>query len=106
MKADLMNRARVERAEFALNNKNVGDEIDQSVAFLTEHNFLVSQDRIRTQLMEINFALARMDAGTFGICDETGEIIEAQRLLALPYTRLSVEGAELREALNKKYVPR
>jgi DnaK suppressor protein len=103
MKADLLNRARSLRAEFCQNDKNAGDEIDQSVAHLAEHNFLVAQDRIRHQLMEIEFALARIDAGHFGTCEETLEPIEAERLLAIPYTRLSIEGAEIRDASRKKF---
>jgi DnaK suppressor protein len=97
LKQDLLNRSRDLRAQFAMNDKSTGDEIDQSVAFLAEHNFLVSQDRIRFQLAEIEMALARIEKGKFGLCEETNEPIEPDRLLAIPYTRLSVEGAELRE---------
>lgn len=103
MKQDLLNRAKNLRSEFAANDKNSGDEIDQTVAQLAEHNFLVSQERIRHQLMEIEFALARIQAGHFGLCEETQEPIEADRLLAIPYTRLSIEGAEIREAFQKRF---
>lgn len=103
MKADLMNRAKALRAEFAANDKNSGDEIDQTVAQLAENNFLASQERVRTQLMEIEFALARIESGHYGLCEETGEYIERDRLLALPYTRLSIEGAEIREAHNRRF---
>lgn len=104
MKAELLNRAKHVRTELAATDKNSGDEIDQTVAFLNEHNNLVSQDRIRTQLMEIEFALDRIAKGVFGICEETQEPIETNRLLALPFTRLSIEGAELREAQKKRFV--
>lgn len=103
MKQELLNRARVGRAEFALNDKSSGDEIDQSVAFLTEHNFLVNQDRIRHQLLEIESALGRIERGEFGICEETFEAIEIDRLLAIPYTRLSIEGAEIRDSIRKRF---
>jgi DnaK suppressor protein len=99
MKQDLLNRSREIRAAFTLNDKNTGDEIDQSVAFLAEHNFLINQERIRFQLAEIESALARIEKGNFGFCEETQELIEVDRLLALPFTRLSIEGAELRENL-------
>lgn len=39
----------------------------------------------------------RIEKGTFGKCEETDEPIEPQRLIAIPWTRLSVEGAEIRE---------
>jgi len=103
MKQDLLNRARTARAEFALNDKNSGDEIDQTVAQLSEHHFLINQERLREQLYEIELALARIETGRFGVCEETEEIIEADRLLAIPYTRLSIEGAEIREASRRKF---
>lgn len=103
MKAELLNRARHLRQEFAQNDKNAGDEIDQTVAQLAENGFLIAQERIRFQLMEIEFALARIESGQFGICEETQEPIEALRLLAIPYTRLSIEGAEIREASQRKF---
>lgn len=103
MKQDLLNRSRSLRSEFSQNDKNSGDEIDQTVAHLAEHHFLVSQERIRHQLMEIEFALARIESGQFGVCEETLEPIETDRLLALPYTRLSIEGAEIREASQKRF---
>jgi len=103
MKQDLLNRARHIRNEFAQNDKNSGDEIDQAVAHLAEHNFLVSQERLRHQLVEIEYALARIESGQFGTCEETQEPIEPDRLIAIPYTRLSIEGAEIRDASRKKY---
>lgn len=103
MKEELLNRARYMRKEFAANDKNSGDEIDQTVAQLAENNFLATQERIRFQLMEIESALGRIQSGQFGICEETDEPIETQRLLTLPYTRLSIEGAEIREATKRKF---
>ena len=103
MKQELLNRSRHLRSEFVQNDKNSGDEIDQTVAQLAEHNFLVSQERIRHQLMEIEFALSRIQSGQFGLCEETQEPIEVDRLLAIPYTRLSIEGAEIREAFQKRF---
>jgi DnaK suppressor protein len=88
---------------FKENNKNVGDEIDQSVAQLEEYNILITQERMRNQLLEIEFALARIENGEFGICEETNEPIEEQRLLTIPWTRLSIEGAEIRERYKKHY---
>ena len=101
-KAELMNRAKQCRIEFSTNDKNYGDEIDQSVAFLAEHNYLVTQERIRHQLFEIESALSRIEQGVYGICEETQEPIETERLLALPFTTLSIEGAEIREALRHR----
>jgi DnaK suppressor protein len=103
MRADLLNRLRHLRKDFARSEKVSGDEIDHAVAQLEENTFLISQERISFQLLEIERALARLELGTFGICEETQEPIEPTRLLAIPYTRLSIEGAETRESLQKKF---
>ena len=103
MKADLLNRAQQAARDFNQIDKAAGDEIDQSAAHQEEHTFLVNQSRIKAQLMEVEFALARIENGTYGICEETEEKIETERLLAIPWTRLSIEGAEIRESAQKKY---
>lgn len=103
MKADLLNRARQAANDFNQIDKSAGDEIDQSAAHQEEHAFLVNQDRIKFQLIEVEYALARIESGTYGICEETEERIETDRLLAIPWTRLSIEGAEIRESAQKKF---
>lgn len=101
-KQDILNRFRTAQREFVHTEKS-GDEGDVSVAHIAEHSFLVSQERMRNQLLEIEMALARIEQGTFGFCEETEEPIEAERLLAIPWTRLSIEGAEMREAVGRKF---
>lgn len=106
MKQELLNRMRSSSQNFIQTQSNrvtTGDEMDQSAAQNEEHTFLVSQDRMRNQLVEIEMALARIETGAFGVCEETEEAIETDRLLAIPWTRLSIEGAELREAMSKKF---
>ena len=102
-KADLINRLRVQQEEIMKGVDLTGDEIDQTVAQLAEHSLLTFQNKMREQLLEIERAFARIELGTFGICEETEEIIEEERLMALPWTRLSIEGAELREAVRKRF---
>lgn len=106
MKMDLLNRVRLAARQFTQDQAsrgNSGDEIDQTVAQQEEHTFLVSQERLRTQLLEIEMALGRIESGTFGVCEETEELIEGERLMAIPWTRLSIEGAEIREAMSRKF---
>lgn len=103
MKADLLNRSRQAAQEFNLIDKSRGDEIDLSSAHQEEHAFLINQNRITAQILEIEFALARLENGTYGICEITEEKIEPERLLAIPWTRLSIEGAEIIESAQKKY---
>lgn len=102
LKREVLNRFQYAQKEFTFTERS-GDEIDQTVALLEENSFLINQERLRNQLLEIEFALARIEQGKFGICEETEEPIETERLLAIPWTRLSIEGAEIREAMTKKY---
>jgi len=102
-KADLINRLRLHSQEIKTGFDLSGDEIDQTNAVMTENTLLSFQQKIREQLMEIESALGRIEQGTFGICEETEEPIEIERLMALPWTRLSIEGAELREAVRKRF---
>ena len=105
MKAELLNRAKTAAADFNQIDKSSGDEIDQSSAHQEEHAFLVNQDRIKSQLLEVEFALSRIENGTYGICEMTGEPIEAERLRAIPWTRYSLQGQkELEKAgLGKRH---
>jgi DnaK suppressor protein len=100
-KADLLNRFQSHFVDFRERERG-GDEADQTVSILNENNLFVSHQRLRFQLLEIEQALARLDRGTYGICEETEQPIEAERLLAIPWTRLSIEGAELREAQSSR----
>lgn len=100
---ELLNRIRASQLDFGHVEKGCGDEVDQTVAQLAENHFLITQERLHNQLLEIDHALARIENGTYGICEETEEPIEINRLYAIPWTRLSLEGAEIQEALLRKY---
>ena len=101
-KTELLNRVKETKAQFD-NEDRGGDEADQTVRVLAEQEFLNMTDRLRHQLMEIESALGRIENGTFGYCEETEELIEPERLRAIPWTRLSIEGAEIRESMNKRF---
>lgn len=101
-KASLLNRIRENYTDYHTRDRG-GDEADQAVSILAEDQFLTIQERLRAQLLEIEVALAKIERGRYGICEETEELIETERLLAIPWTRLSVEGAEIREDLSKRY---
>ena len=104
LKVELLNRVRDTRASLNLNDDSRGgDEGDQTLRALAEDEFLRNNERLRKQLLEIEMALSRIESGTYGICEETEEMIEAERLVAIPWTRLSIEGAEIRESMNKRY---
>jgi DnaK suppressor protein len=103
-KADILNRVRESRQDlYNTEDAKGGDEGDQTMRALAESEFLSMHERLRKQLMEIELALSRIEKGIYGICEETEEPIEAERLLAIPWTRLSIEGAEIRETITKRY---
>lgn len=102
-KAELLNRVKEARMDLHTSEDRGGDEGDQTMRALAESEFLSMTERLRKQLMEIEIALSRIESGSYGICEETEEMIEPDRLLAIPWTRLSIEGAEIRESLRKKY---
>ncbi|MCB0357628.1 MAG: TraR/DksA C4-type zinc finger protein [Bdellovibrionales bacterium] len=101
-KANLLNRIFESKNDYFSRDKGL-DEGDQSMANLAENDFLTTQERLRKQILEIELALSRIANGTYGICEETEEPIETERLLAIPWTRLSIEGAEIQEALKRKF---
>lgn len=102
-KQDILNRVKEARSNLDQNEEKGGDEGDQTARVLAEQEFLSMHERLRGQLMEIESALARIENGSFGYCEETEEEIEPERLRAIPWTRLSIEGAEIRESMNKRY---
>ncbi len=78
-----------------------GDSGDQNNRAIYEHEWILFQGRLRKQLLEVESALYRIENNTFGICEETELFIESERLLSIPWTRLSIEGAKLRESLQR-----
>ena len=64
---------------------------------------LRTRDRERKLLKKIDQALARIDDGSYGYCEETGEAIGIQRLLARPTATLTIEAQERREIKQKLY---
>ena len=101
-KMDLLNRVKEAREKLDLGEKG-GDEADQTMRLLAEQEMLNLNDRLRSQLFEIESALSRIESGAFGQCEETEEPIEVERLKAIPWTRLSIEGAEIRESIDRRY---
>src|SRR6476619_4887978 len=53
-------------------------------------------ERLETDLAEIEAALQRVDDGTYGIDEVTGEPIDPERLSALPTARTNISGSETR----------
>jgi len=64
---------------------------------------LRTRDRERKLLKKVQQSIARVDSGDYGYCEETGEPIGLQRLLARPTATLSLEAQQRRELKQKMY---
>jgi len=64
---------------------------------------LRTRDRQRKLISKINAALKRIEDGTYGYCEETGEPIGLARLDARPIATLSLEAQEMHERREKVY---
>jgi DnaK suppressor protein len=74
----------------------VSTEIDRGVE-------LRARDRQRKLIAKIDGALARLEDGTYGYCEETGEPISLMRLEARPVATLSVDAQERHERRERFY---
>ncbi|MEY4938812.1 MAG: ral stress protein [Verrucomicrobiota bacterium] len=90
-----------EAALRATREKGGTDAVDvaETESEFGEHLALLQSEQ--AGLSEIEAALARIRAGTYGRCELTGEAISAERLRAVPWTRLSTAAARKTEE-NKK----
>ncbi len=64
---------------------------------------LRTRDRERKLLKKIDSALERIEVGSYGYCEETGEEIGLKRLEARPVATLSVEAQERRELAERQF---
>ena len=84
----------------AANFPDPNDRATQESEFGLE---LRTRDRERKLLRKIDSALARIDDGSYGFCDETGEEIGLKRLEARPVATLCVEAQERREMAERQF---
>jgi DnaK suppressor protein len=64
---------------------------------------LRARDRQRKLIAKIDAALQRLEDGTYGYCEETGEPISLRRLEARPIATLSIEAQERHERRERVY---
>jgi len=99
----------MQEAQETLNNlrddsyKEVGDEADRASRESDHSLELRTRDRYRKLLRKIEQALERIDDGTYGYCEETGEPISLKRLDARPIATLSLEAQERHERRERVY---
>ena len=99
----LRNAKRTLNEDMTLDVDDLPDEMDlASSEYLQSFQFRL-RGREKTFLKKIDHALAKIDQGTFGICEECEEPISMKRLEARPETTLCIRCKEDQERTEKAY---
>ena len=83
--------------------RDVGDEAERASRESDNILELRTRDRYRKLLRKIDEALKRIEDGTYGFCEETGDEIGIGRLEARPIATLTVDAQERREMFQKQF---
>lgn len=83
--------------------RDVGDEAERASRESDNILELRTRDRYRRLLKKVDDALKRIDDGSYGFCEETGEEIGLGRLGARPIATLTVDAQERRELFQKQF---
>lgn len=81
------------------------DHLDQSAVDSILALRLRARDRERKLIQKIEAALERIEDGSYGYCEETGEAIGLKRLEARPIATLSLEAQQWHEKQERRYRP-
>jgi DnaK suppressor protein len=84
-------------------NENHPDLADRASSETDRAIELRARDRQRKLIAKIEAALSRLEEGTYGFCEETGEPISLRRLEARPIATLSLEAQERHERNERVY---
>ena len=82
---------------------NQPDQIDRASLESEKALELRTRDRARKLISKIDEALKRIEDGTYGYCEETGDPIGIERLEVRPVANLSIEAQERHERMEKTY---
>lgn len=102
-KEDIIEETRVTLAELNAQSQQHADLADRATSETDRALELRARDRQRKLVSKIDAALARLDDGTYGYCEETGEPIGLKRLDARPIATLSLEAQERHERRERVY---
>jgi RNA polymerase-binding transcription factor len=100
---DILKEAKETLLHLQEENQNHPDLADRASSETDRAIELRARDRQRKLIAKIDEALARIDDGTYGYCEETGEPIALRRLEARPIATLSVEAQERHERRERVY---
>ncbi|MGB1883696.1 MAG: RNA polymerase-binding protein DksA [Gammaproteobacteria bacterium] len=98
----------IEESQETLNHlrseiRDVGDEAERASRESDNILELRTRDRYRKLLKKIDDAVKRVEDGSYGYCEETGEEIGIGRLEARPIATLTVDAQERREMLQRQF---
>ena len=102
-KEEILRESRETLAALQAENENHADIADRASSETDRAIELRARDRQRKLISKIDSALARIDEGTYGYCEETGEPISLKRLAARPIATLSIEAQERPERRERVY---
>ena len=102
-KNDILREARETLEILQQENANPPDLADRASSETDRAIELRARDRQRKLIAKIDSALQRIEEGTYGYCEETGEPIALKRLDARPIATLSIEAQERHERREKVY---
>jgi len=100
---DILKEAKETLLHLQEENQNHPDIADRASSETDRAIELRARDRQRKLIAKIDEALRRIDDGTYGYCEETGEPISIRRLEARPIATLSVEAQERHEQRERVY---
>ena len=76
------------------------DLVDVATETFEREKGLALESSVQGMLQMVEDALRRARGGTYGVCDGCGRLIDANRLRAIPYTRLCIKCKEREERLR------
>ena len=100
---DILKEAKETLQHLQEENQNHPDIADRASSETDRAIELRARDRQRKLIAKIDEALTRIDDGTYGYCEETGEPISLRRLEARPIATLSIEAQERHERRERVY---
>jgi DnaK suppressor protein len=102
-KDDILREARETLQHLQDENQNHPDLADRASSETDRSIELRARDRQRKLISKIDAALQRIEDGSYGFCEDTGEPISLKRLEARPIATLSVEAQERHERRERVY---
>jgi len=102
-KEDILRESRETLDNLQEESQNHPDMADRASSESDRALELRTRDRQRKLIAKIDAALKRIDDGTYGYCEETGDPIGVARLDARPIATLSLEAQEMHERREKVY---